>query len=362
MTFLLYPFSSLNERFYRYHNIKENIDFLVLGNSLENCGIVPSVLDKNLGQHCGVLAPQGSYPESLYYLLVDVAHTHKVKTLLAGWDVMQNFQLPAYKYPHAEELYREFFADMKGNAELQKIVFKNIMEQRYTSTFFDWSSFPENVREIPRVIESRKKPVDLENKITTIPMDISKLKDDRKKDKYNYYQATERIYGTEIQENDKKYFLKIQKYCKDNNIILMDYDQIIPELEKSEDQLLTFYDQQNTNHRIYQTIYKIEKGGTIELPYDFIEKLKGVKNPVEIEGFKSANLKDSVALIKFFSWMEDELVTKNRTDLNEYQIGLKNKEVRLEQEDYMGESFAPICGCGGNAAIIHYEQNETLKL
>ena len=58
--------------------------------------------------------------------------------------------------------------------------------------------------------------------------------------------------------------------------------------------------------------------------------------------------------------MEDELVTKNRTDLNEYQIGLKNKEVRLEQEDYMGESFAPICGCGGNAAIIHYEQNENL--
>ena len=153
---------------------------------------------------------------------------------------------------------------------------------------------------------------------------------------------------------------EIQKYCKDNNIILIDYDQIIPELENSEDQLLTFYDQQNTNHRIYQTIYNIEKGGTIELPYDYIEKLKGVKNPVEIEGFKSANLKDSVALIKFFSWMEDELVTKNRTDLNEYQIGLKNKEVRLEQEDYMGESFAPICGCGGNAAIIHYEQNENL--
>ena len=26
----------------------------------------------------------------------------------------------------------------------------------------------------------------------------------------------------------------------------------------------------------------------------------------------------------------------------------------------MGESFAPICGCGANAAIIHYEQNENL--
>ena len=153
---------------------------------------------------------------------------------------------------------------------------------------------------------------------------------------------------------------EIQKYCEDNKIILLDYEQIIPELEKSEENLITFYDKQNTNHRIYQTINSIKEGTPIELPYDYIEKLKGVKNPVEIEGFKSANLKDSVALIKFFSWMEDELVTKNRTDLNEYQIGLKNKEVRLEQEDYMGESFAPICGCGGNAAIIHYEQNENL--
>ena len=26
----------------------------------------------------------------------------------------------------------------------------------------------------------------------------------------------------------------------------------------------------------------------------------------------------------------------------------------------MGESFAPICACGPNAAIIHYEQNENL--
>ena len=153
---------------------------------------------------------------------------------------------------------------------------------------------------------------------------------------------------------------EIKKYCEDNQIILFDYEQIIPELEKSEEDLITYFDQQNTNHRIYQTIKNIKEGLTIELPTDIIEQIKGVKNPVEIEGYKSANLKDSVALVKFFAWMEDELVTKNRTDLNEYQIGLKSKEMREEQEDFMGESFAPICGCGGNAAIIHYAQNENL--
>lgn len=215
MTFLLYPFSSLNQRFVRYHRITRNIDFLVLGNSLENDGFVPEVIEKNLGQYCGLLAPQGSYPESLYYLLVDAAHTHKVKTVVAGWDIMQNFQLPAYKYPHSEELYREFFADMKGNTELQKIVFKNVMEQRYTSTFFDWSSFPENITQIPKVFESRKKVVTDKTMASSTPIDESTLKTNSK---WNYEEAVNRTYGTEIQESDKAYFLKIQEYCKKRGI------------------------------------------------------------------------------------------------------------------------------------------------
>lgn len=215
MTFLLYPFSSLNERFVRYHRITKNIDFLVLGNSLENDGFVPEVIEKNLGQYCGLLAPQGSYPESLYYLLVDAAHTHNVKTVVAGWDIMQNFQLPAYIYPHSEELYREFFADMNGNPELQKIVFKNVMEQRYTSTFFDWSSFPENITEIPKVIKSRKKVVDDKTMASSTPINLETLKTNSK---WNYDQAVNRVYGTEIQQNDKDYFLKIQDYCKKHGI------------------------------------------------------------------------------------------------------------------------------------------------
>ena len=153
---------------------------------------------------------------------------------------------------------------------------------------------------------------------------------------------------------------EIKKYCEDNKIILFNYDEIIQELEKSDENLITFYEGGNTNHRMHETIYNLKQGTKKRLPFDLIEELKGIKNKVEIEGYRLANIKDSVALIKFFSWMEEELVTKNRTDLNEYQIGLKNKQVREDQENYMGESFAPICGCGANAAIIHYVQNENL--
>ena len=153
---------------------------------------------------------------------------------------------------------------------------------------------------------------------------------------------------------------EIQKYCEENKIKIFDYTEILNHLEKSSKDLITFIDEESTNHRIYENILNIKKGKIHFLPEDIVEAYKSVKNKVEIEGYRKANLKDSVSLIKFFSWLEEELVTKNRKDLNEYQICLKNKEVREDQENFMGESFAPICACGSNAAIIHYEPNKDL--
>ena len=152
---------------------------------------------------------------------------------------------------------------------------------------------------------------------------------------------------------------ELNKYCEENNIKLFDYKEISKELENCPKDIINIIDEKTTNHRMHIDIIN-SKQEAIFIKEDIIENIKYVKNPVEIEGFRKANLKDSVALIKFFSWLEEELVTKNRKDLNEYQIGLKNKKVREEQDNYMGESFAPICASGPNAAIIHYEQNENL--
>ena len=153
---------------------------------------------------------------------------------------------------------------------------------------------------------------------------------------------------------------EIKKYCEENKIKLFDYNNILVELENCPNDVITFLDEESTNHRMYEKILEKCKDKLYFLNEDIIEDIKSVKNKVEINGYRNANLKDSIALIKFFSWMEEELVTKNRTDLNEYQIGVKNKQVREDQEHFMGESFAPICAAGPNAAIIHYEQNENL--
>lgn len=227
MTFILYPWSSLNRHFSRYHNETENIDFLILGNSLENNGINPDIISREFNCHAYKFTPQGSYPESLYYLLIDVLSTHNVKTLLVGWDIIQNFQNPPYIYPHAEELYREFIADFPKSRELTCLTLKNIMKQRYTSTFFKWSSFPENILEIPAVLKSKR------NKDHTVPGATAETPDDKPEnpkfpadfDRVVY----ERKYAPVIQPDDKEYLLKIKQRCEKENIRLYVLSCAIPD-------------------------------------------------------------------------------------------------------------------------------------
>ncbi|MCQ2816544.1 MAG: aminopeptidase P family protein [archaeon] len=150
---------------------------------------------------------------------------------------------------------------------------------------------------------------------------------------------------------------EIQKYLKENKINLKPYSEIYEEIGKKYEDLITITSADEPNYALSSLI--IKSASFLFISKDLIEHEKYVKNPVEVEGFKKANIRDSVALIKFFAWMENELINKQRKDLNEYEIGLKSKEFREQQELFMGESFAPICGAGPNGAIIHYEQTAT---
>ena len=151
---------------------------------------------------------------------------------------------------------------------------------------------------------------------------------------------------------------EILTYFKQNNINLFDYNDIYKDLITTEN-IITIIDNISTNYRMSLQILKNLKDKVKINDIDCIEHLKYVKNPIEISGFRNANIKDSVSLIKFFAWLEEEILIKKNI-INEYEIGIKNKQFREDQQYFMGESFAPICACGSNAAIVHYEQNENL--
>ncbi len=235
MSFLLCPLTTLKQRFIIYHNEKQNIDFLVLGNSLEQNGIDIDVLSDEMNMHAYKFCQAGTSAEMAYDLLVDITHKHKVSELLLGWDIIQNYAVPRYDFPHKERFYREFLADLKGNSELTKIVFDGFMGERYTSSFFEWSAYPENVLKIPEVIASKKKTTEeiLSQKNFADPLagddDVPTQKksssakrsvdvNDIEYSAFKFHKVIDVPYETKMQESDKYYILKIKNYCEKHNI------------------------------------------------------------------------------------------------------------------------------------------------
>jgi Xaa-Pro aminopeptidase len=66
-------------------------------------------------------------------------------------------------------------------------------------------------------------------------------------------------------------------------------------------------------------------------------------------------VRDAVALVRYFAWLENELVVNKNTNLNEYDAAIQSEKFRAMGDRYMGLSFSTISSTGSNAAIIHYE-------
>ena len=83
-----------------------------------------------------------------------------------------------------------------------------------------------------------------------------------------------------------------------------------------------------------------------------IPALKAIKNERELLGFRSAMLRDGIALVKFLKWL-DERIGKEK--LTEISVSDKLESLRAEQPFYRGLSFDTIAGYEEHGAIVHYE-------
>lgn len=87
-----------------------------------------------------------------------------------------------------------------------------------------------------------------------------------------------------------------------------------------------------------------------------VTEFKGIKNAVEIAGNRSAQLRDSVALCKFFAWLEETL--HNGKVISEMDAANRAALYRSQQHHYRGLSFATISATGPNGSVVHYEPTE----
>lgn len=79
---------------------------------------------------------------------------------------------------------------------------------------------------------------------------------------------------------------------------------------------------------------------------------KAAKNAVEIAGMKACHIRDGVAMSKFLSWLDAEVVAGNLHD--EATLSDKLEAFRSEDPTLMDLSFDTISAAGGNAAMCHY--------
>ena len=92
-------------------------------------------------------------------------------------------------------------------------------------------------------------------------------------------------------------------------------------------------------------------GATIVRAEDPCTLPKAIKTPAEIEGARTAHLRDGAALCRFLAWLAAEAP---RGGLTEITASDALAAFRAEGELFRGLSFGTISGAGPNGAIVHY--------
>ena len=78
---------------------------------------------------------------------------------------------------------------------------------------------------------------------------------------------------------------------------------------------------------------------------------KARKNPKEVENMRIAQIKDSVAHVKFMKWVKENVETMEITEMSASE---KLDELRAEMGNFIRPSFEPISAYADHAAMMHY--------
>ena len=156
--------------------------------------------------------------------------------------------------------------------------------------------------------------------------------------------------------NKVKLSPEVMAYLKAEDIKVEDYDQVENGLKQYFEYNILL-DPDEVNYRLYEVVRN--KGHQNNLPKTEIveeespvKRMKTVKNEREIAGFRSAMLKDGIAMVKFLKWLRPAVEAGGQTEMT---VDEKLTSLRAEQPLYRDISFDTIAGYQAHGAIVHYE-------
>lgn len=156
---------------------------------------------------------------------------------------------------------------------------------------------------------------------------------------------------------DNPFDNKIKSYLEENSVTVESYQKIWSHLSSKAAVLSETKDAILIPSNSSWEIVRQLEGSLVKSVQSPLETLKAVKNEIEIQNAHAAQVKDAVALVQYFSWLEDQLVNQEKL-IDEYKAAQKLIEIRKTAKNYMGNSFETISSTGPNAAIIHYAPPE----
>lgn len=149
--------------------------------------------------------------------------------------------------------------------------------------------------------------------------------------------------------NPDKLTPQVVDYLKAEGVGVKPYEQVVKGL-KDYFEYNILLDADEVNYTLYQAVSRqiVER----ESP---VKRMKAIKNEKEIAGFRSAMLKDGIAMVKFLKWLKPAVEAGGQTEVT---IDRKLTALRAEQPLFRDISFDTIAGYEAHGAIVHYEASE----
>lgn len=139
----------------------------------------------------------------------------------------------------------------------------------------------------------------------------------------------------------------VEEYLCKHGINIDDYQNVKSGVKKYEDFSLLL-DPEETSYSVFKAVGDVDVVcQTSPAPY-----MKAVKNDAEIKGYRSAMLKDGIAMVKFLKWLKPAVEAGGQTEMS---VDRKLTALRAEQPLFRDISFDTIAGYADHGAIVHYE-------
>ena len=155
----------------------------------------------------------------------------------------------------------------------------------------------------------------------------------------------------ELYIDERKLDEKLKSILKKDDVILHPYNDIYEDVKKLPENATVLIDKAKLNYAIFNNIpasVSIVNKRNPEI------LMKALKNPVEVENIKKAEIKDSIAHVRFMKWLKENL---GKIKITEMSASEKLDEFRAEMGNFIRDSFEPISSYGPHSAIVHYSSS-----